>query len=173
MPTLSETPASRAKRQRFRGAAGLLLVVHSGTEPTSVTTAFSPQATVRLMPPARVRPARWCGSLCPQPRPSGPPPTASPVSSVRQNVTVRWRGHPGSLHDRADVRLGFIEEGVEAVRVGPFVDGHVLAIRAAPAMRDEPVTLGHVHDATDRVGVRRDLLLEGRWIAAHAQGDDD
>src|SRR3954465_6261033 len=57
MPTLSETPASRAKRQRFRGAAGLLLVVHSGTEPTSVTTAFSPQATVRLMPSARVRPA--------------------------------------------------------------------------------------------------------------------
>jgi hypothetical protein len=39
-------------------------------------------------------------------------------------------------------------------------------------MRDEPVTLGDVHDASDRVGLRLDLLLEGGWIAAHAQGDD-
>ena len=31
----------------------------------------------------------------------------------------------------------------------------------------------HVHDATDRVGVRGGLLLEGGWIPAHAQGDDD
>jgi hypothetical protein len=77
------------------------------------------------------------------------------------------------LHDRADVRLGFIEEGVEAVRIGPLVDGHVLTIRAVPAMRDKPVTLGHVHDAADRVRLCRDLLLEGGWIPAHPQGDDN
>jgi hypothetical protein len=40
-------------------------------------------------------------------------------------------------------------------------------------MRDEPVTLGDVHDAADGVGARRDLLLEGGWIAAHAHGCDD
>jgi hypothetical protein len=48
-----------------------------------------------------------------------------------------------------------------------------MAIGAAPAMGDEPVTLGDVHDATDRVGVRGGRLLEGRRIAAHAQHDDD
>jgi hypothetical protein len=69
--------------------------------------------------------------------------------------------------------LGLIEEGVEAVRVRPFIEGHGLAICAVPAMRDEPVTLGGVHDASDCVGLRRKLLLEGGWIDAHAHGDDD
>src|SRR5919108_149235 len=113
------------------------------------------------------------GGRCARPRASGPP--TDGVSGVERAPErhVRWRGHAGRLHDRADVRLGFVEEGVEAVRIGPLVDGHVLATRAVPAMRDEPVTLGHVHDAADRVGLRRNLLLEGGWIAAHAQGDDD
>jgi hypothetical protein len=40
-------------------------------------------------------------------------------------------------------------------------------------MGDEPMTLGDLHDATDRVGVVGGRLLELRRIARHAQGDDD
>src|SRR3954452_6454341 len=115
---------------------------------------------------------RGCSSH-PESRASGPP--ADIVAEVERapERDVGWGRHARGLHERADLGLGFAEEGVEAVCVRPFVDCHVLALRAVPAMGDEPVTLGGVHDATDRVALRRALLLEGRWIAADANGDDD
>src|SRR3954447_11442005 len=54
----------------------------------------------------------------------------------------RLRAHACLLHHRPDVRLGLLKEGLKTLGIGPLVHGHVLAIAAVPAMRDEPVPLG-------------------------------
>src|SRR5215211_7934659 len=81
----------------------------------------------------------------------------------------RLRAHACLLHDRPNVRLGLLKEGLKALGVGPLVHGHVLAIPAVPARRDEPVALGGVHDATDRLAVCSGGLLERSRIATDPQ----
>src|SRR5215217_5593574 len=103
---------------------------------------------------------------------SGSPADRVPRVERAPDRHARLRGHAGRLHDRPDVWLCLLYEGPEALLVGPLVDGHELAVRAVPAMRDEPVALRDVHDAPDRVGLGGDRFLEPRRIPAHPHRHD-
>src|SRR5215211_3177787 len=109
---------------------------------------------------------------CKRPYGSGAPPHRVVGLECPPDRHVRRCCDTCRLHDRTNIRLRFVEEGLEAVRIGPFINGHELTVLAIPAMSDKPMVLGDVHDSTDRLRLRRYLLLECRRIAAHTHGHD-
>src|ERR687887_1593410 len=77
------------------------------------------------------------------------------------------------LHERFDLAPLLLEEGLEALGVGPLVDDHDLAVvRSVEAVGDQPVLLGPVGDAAHPVGILAGHALELLRVALHPEGQD-